>query len=88
MLSLRTASTLAFLTMAFALTRIFTQEIAPPIEFTFFNVFKDFAHIYIGVLIGYFFALPDKTAKMYVLQCGIVLTLLETICAVITLVQQ
>lgn len=78
---------LSFLTSTFAVIRFATVHSAPEIEFTFFNVYKDLAHIYIGLLIGFAFAVARQHDRHYLVGTGLLLIAVESLCAAATLLK-
>lgn len=76
----------AFLvTVAFGIARVASIEHAPPIELTAFNVFKDFAHIWVGALMGGAAWTASKTERTSLAFMAGTVTIVETIAAIVTL---
>jgi hypothetical protein len=78
---------LLLVTVAFGAVRCATMEEAPPIELTFFNVFKDFAHVWVGLLIGGAIFTDSRSSRAWLLTLAVGVTAVETAAALLTIMK-
>lgn len=93
------AAILIFTSIIIGGLRLALVNVAPPIEFTFFNVFKDVAHLHFGVLFGvictsFVFKAPiewstgDRYYYRYASVPAVILLVIECACAAVTLLSK
>lgn len=69
------------LAFAFGALRAATVHTAPPLDVSFFTVFKDLAHVFVGATIGA--ALAGSHRDLWV-TAGVI-TAIECVCAAVTI---
>lgn len=64
-----------------AVLRMVHLEDAPPIELTFFNVFKDVAHVWVGGMLGGVLFSKDASTRAWLCIASVVVIVVECLAA-------